>query len=190
MGIPAARQLPAKVAARKRREKARAKSCLPERRCPVDHDSLDNLVDGSSAHPEDEVVKNERFQQGKEQMLANGWCCHQVDHLFKVYSLEVFSYLATLTRSPYRFTDHKRCLEHTACVAYNTDLGAYRTSHVTQDCNCQMVFTPYDQLTKIVRDGSIPLISFEDDPSTGSVQNLQVHARSRKSSYIAISHVW
>lgn len=161
---------------------AQAKLGLPKRRCVLHRNPLAKLL-GKPA-------RDQRLKRRKEQMLANGWCYHQVNHLSKVHDLDTSLYLTTLTRSPHRLVDHKRCVSHSACVAYNADIATYTTSHVIEDCNCLMVSTPYDSLIKIMRHGGIPLISIGEGTDVGATHTLCVHARSSDSKYIEISHVW
>jgi hypothetical protein len=120
----------------------------------------------------------------------NGWCSHQVKHLSRTYDSETFPYLATLKRSAYRLADHTHCSEHAACIAYNTNLTNYTTRHVTEDCACSTVSTPYKQLTKITQQGNIPLLSIEGGTHASVPYTLRVHSRSRTSEYVAVSHVW
>ena len=120
----------------------------------------------------------------------NGWCHHQVNHLSRVHSLETFSYLSTLERSSHRLAGHKHCVHREACVACNVNGASYKTRHVDVDCNCSMASTPYSDLTKIIRDGGIPLISIGSDNHTDTGYELRVYPRTREIQYIAVSHVW
>lgn len=162
---------------------AQAKLRPPDRTCP--------------SHPYGPWMRNwshwnkhQEHQHGKNLMLSNGWCTHQVEHMSKAYDLATFSYLASLTRSSHRLVDHTRCSDHTACIAFNTDPSSYQTRHAVGGCSCTTVSTPYPQLIKIIRNGGIPLISIESGSSEGTRYRLRLHTRSRASEYIAISHVW
>lgn len=136
------------------------------------------------------LINSELSQRLIEQMLANGWCCHQVNHLSKLHSLEAFSYLASLERSSHRLVDHKQCSNRAICVAYNADLATYETQHVDSDCDCSMISTPYAPLTKVIQDGGLPLVSIEGSIDADMTHRLSVHPRTRKCRYIAVSHVW
>ena len=161
---------------------AQAKWHLPKRRCALHHTPPASLLD--------ELASDQRLQHGKEQMLANGRCYHQVNHLSKVYDLETFLCLPTMTRSSQRLADHGRCVNWPACVAYDTDDATYNVTHVCKENNCDMISTPHSPLVKIIRRGGIPLISIERDTETTATPTLRVHARAGGSKYIAISHVW
>jgi hypothetical protein len=57
-----------------------------------------------------------------------------------------------------------------------------------------MLDIPYDQLTDIIREGDVPVISI-DETSDGSLETgqqlrLTVKRRSQRQAYTAISHVW
>ena len=153
---------------------------------PQEADSL-LLLQLPRVYPKFNRSLSRRFQ-GK--MLANGWCAHQVKHLSKIHTNESFSALSTLQRSAQRLVDHNPCLNHTACVAFNADMATYSTKHVDPGCTCRMVPTPYQRLISTIRRGDIPLLSIEGNPDSDSTYELKVHARSRNSKYIAISHVW
>ena len=165
-----------------RADKDRAASQLPPRTCLL-HQR------GRSALDEEQVDLQE-LQYYKDQMLANGWCHHQVSHLSKIHDLETFAYLATRGRSSHRLADHKQCLSHSTCVAYNTNASTYKTRHTTAECTCPTISTPYRLLTDIIRKGKIPLVSIEDTDDAAATYQLSIRPRSRTSKYIAISHVW
>lgn len=127
----------------------------------------------------------------KNQMLANGWCHHQIEHLSRntVYGVQTLSYLANLQRST-RLVDHARCLNHLTCVAYNTDSATYETRHIEPGCGCPSVPTPNAALDKIIRNGGVPLISIQESPNGDTPLTIEVSARTIMSKYIAVSHVW
>ena len=172
---------------------AQARPHLPKRECRL-HDGHSNppidAFESGVSPPQDQLVASQLSRRCKEHMLMNGWCYHQVNHLSRVHSLETLSYLGTLERSSHRLTDHKHCVHHEACVAYNVDEASYKTRHVDINCSCSMVLTPYSDLTKIIRDGWIPLISIESDNDTDATYELRVYPRTRKTRCIAVSHVW
>lgn len=152
-------------------------------KCPL------HTPEPSDAHYDQ--VRHQRLEHEKDKMLSNGRCHHQVRHLAETYSLETFSYLASLERSPHRLADHTRCAGHPACIAYNTNPATYKTRHTTERCTCPTVFTPYHDLISILRQGEIPLISIETSgPDTNRAYKLKAHQRSKDSEYIAVSHVW
>lgn len=164
-----------------------AKQYLPYRECRL---RRSRRQDTSSGNSEDQPSQRTGPQIYTEQMISNGWCPHQVQHLSKTYNYKTFSYLATLERSSQRLVDHKRCLEHSACIAYNTSTVNYKVRHTTDDCICSMIVTPYRDLVQIIRRGRIPLVSIDLVTGATPPYQLRVHSRSATSKYIAISHVW
>ncbi|KAI1324472.1 hypothetical protein F5Y16DRAFT_381046 [Xylariaceae sp. FL0255] len=135
--------------------------------------------------------RGQTLRLAQESMVANGWCSHQVKHLSNRYDIKTFSYLATLEPSPYRRVSHDRCANQDKCVAYNTAQNStYRTRHATSGCTCRMVSMPYEELSRIIRDNKMPLVSIEQEKGTRTRLRLRVHTRSQTSEYIAISHVW
>jgi hypothetical protein len=123
-------------------------------------------------------------------LLAKGWCPRQVESLERKFSATTFAFFSTIERSPFRLNVHEACRDRDQCVAFNTDPSDYEVKHVMIDCMCSMVVTPHEQLTKVLRAGAIPLIEIEQGNDTGTSWRLQVHPRTRKSQYVAVSHVW
>ena len=176
-----------------RRARALAKSRLPKRKCSLHKDPSNFPINPPEADirtPWVGLTEGQPLEVWKDQMLKNGWCCHQIDHLSRIHNLKILSYLATLERSTHRHVDHKHYVNFDFCVAYNIDKATYKTRHIDPNCRCSMLSTPYSDLTKIIRDGKIPLISIEGDAPIDTACELRVHPRSRKTDYIAISHVW
>jgi hypothetical protein len=101
--------------------KARAVSQLRHRECRLHFSSRPTLSKCQSSSSPDP-------RRCKEQMISNGWCPHQVQHLSKIYNSETFSYLATLETSSQRLANHSRCSESSACIAYNTNAATYSTA--------------------------------------------------------------
>jgi hypothetical protein len=165
-----------------RQQREDAKSKLGHRKCPQ-HDS--------EAHSHENADSSHAWQRQRKKMLEKGWCCHQVDHLARNYNLKVFSYLASLERSPQRLQNHQGCDKHRACIAYNSSVSPnYQTRHVSENCDCDFISTPYEDLIKVIRRGRIPLISIREGEDTAATPTLKVYPRTREVSYVAISHVW
>ncbi|KAI0142837.1 hypothetical protein GGR57DRAFT_485354 [Xylariaceae sp. FL1272] len=156
------------------------RSPLPE---PLTHVSPSPVQETS-------LSPSQRLRIAQDEMRRNGWCAHQVRHLSRTFDLSTFTYLASIKPHPHRQISHEQCSMCNSCVAYNTDASTYQTRHVTPGCTCVMVRAPYRSLTSIIRKKMVPLISIEyEDGFEGQIE-LSVHARSRTSKYVAISHVW
>ena len=127
----------------------------------------------------------------KARMIANRWCCHQVDHLCKTQEITSLAYLAMNQQpsSSIRNVDHRDCASHDTCIAYNIDSSTYRTRHVHSNCTCVTLSVPYIDLIQIASAGEVPLISIEENSTTMDLQ-LHLVPRSRSTEYIAVSHVW
>lgn len=130
-----------------------------------------------------------QLEDGKNRMIAAGWCPHQVKHLSRSYDLKTFRYLTTLQYT--RPEKHDRCTSHSSCVAYHADLTSYETQHTHDLCNCSLIAIPSEQLAKVIRSGGIPLIRFMDgyEPVVYSY-DIEVVPRKRAHHYFAVSHVW
>lgn len=177
------------------RRRARAAAQPPIRSCPI-HDSANDAGNSREIFDDDVALSLRgtlpvQVQRIKDRMCASGWCPHQVHHLSRRYDLEVLTYLSTLQRPSGRLSGHQRCSSQTGCFAYNTVAPTYRVGHVTDSCSCSMTGIEYKKLIDVIKQGEIPLVSiesvaFEDHED----YRLAVHARTRSSRYVAISHVW
>jgi hypothetical protein len=84
--------------------------------------------------------------------------------------------------SPRRQLDHKNCTK-AGCRAKITDVTAYRTKHATPCQDCRFIDAP-DEVVEIVKQGSIPTVSWKDGELTVAKYN-----KESKNKYVAISHV-
>lgn len=181
---PASRRASERRARERAAVKVKAVLRLNRRTCA--RHSLDSTSIEGSSDPND----LRKMHDGKEKMLQNGWCIHQVRHLARKFDPGTFARLAELERAPLRTTSHQQCLHSEACVAYNTDPNTYKTQHTNPGCKCALVCVPYESMLKVIRKGKVPLVSIKDSRSANERFKLQVHARRRGSKYTAISHVW
>jgi hypothetical protein len=125
-----------------------------------------------------------------EKMLQRGRCKHQVLYLAQKFDLDTLRGLAKLKLGPERRVDHTPCANHPSCLAYNVNLSNYRTAHRDENCNCELLSVPYDELVAGIEQDEIPLISIEHSADNLRPTTLRLHRRKRSSKYTAISHVW
>jgi hypothetical protein len=134
-----------------------------------------------------------RTSQGREklenQMISRGWCPQHVSNLSQKFDLHTFAYLATFKRSAFRLEGHQLCQARSSCVLYNTNPATYKIRHTTADCACPTISVDYQSLLKIIEKDRVPLVSIERGTDITQYK-LHIHSRSRRSKYIAISHVW
>lgn len=120
-----------------------------------------------------------------EEMLRAGWCPNEVQRLFVFYSVATVYYLSRLRKAQ---GDHSQCSE-AVCVTSNIDELTYKTKHTHEDCACEHVALPTNEMESILRsDNSFPLTSYVEQ-SDGTFQLTATKWR-RYSRYVAISHVW
>lgn len=128
------------------------------------------------------------LERCKRRMLAGGRCPHQVNYFSKLYDLKTLRYLSRMKALPPREGIHAQCAEHDTCVAFNTDEMTYQQRHVCEQRDCALVSVPQDSLARIIRSGKTPLLSI--DLTDGLNPTLSIWARTSRTKYIAISHVW
>lgn len=136
------------------------------------------------------VRNGEQLVDLRSQTLSTRWCPHRVDHMIRLHTPETLSYLAAQISSSHRLVDHAQCANSSSCIAYNTDLGTYKTQHTATDCPCPTISVPYNRLIDLIQNEIVPLVSIEIDDGHDRMLRLRLHPRSRRSTYIAISHVW
>lgn len=130
------------------------------------------------------------IHQVRNGLLSRGWCCHHVDYLLERYDPRTFGAFLSLERSARRLVNHETCRTEERCIAFNTDARAYQTLHKSADCDCSNLRVSCADIRRIIRRGEIPLISITQNQVRNTVLDMQVHSRSARSRYIAISHVW
>lgn len=139
----------------------------------------------------DSPLHDARRNSGCHRMLSKGWCTHQVFSLTRSCQPDILSYLASLDSSSVRQINHDRCSSEPHCVAYNVDMSNYMSRHVNSECTCVHVSIPGQELTSIIEQNEVPLISVQrsTDEDTGYL-TLNVERRQKHVAYTAISHVW
>ena len=123
----------------------------------------------------------------RDRMQRNGWCVHQIKDLFLRETYQLIYFLSSIPRAEPPEITHDDCTD-TQCTAYNTKNETYSTQHVEATCSCVFWESPEIQVTRIVRDGGIPLISIKIDEHDRL--ELSVVAYNGLSRYTAISHLW
>lgn len=114
-----------------------------------------------------------------------GWCPSDLPRLSELLSTNALSYAITLQR--HGFTNHANCTAQN-CVINTIDEATYTTQHRTAECTCELVENTCDQASKILAEGTFPLVSLKTF-SEKSV-HLEVVPFRPGMRYTAISHVW
>ena len=122
-----------------------------------------------------------------DRMRQAGWCIHQILELCHSQDYCIVNYLSSIPRHKLEDITHENCSE-TKCSAYNTNEGTYKIRHTDEQCQCEFVEVPFEQVASIVKDGGVPLISLR--PTSGQDIELEVMGCTPHSQYTAISHIW
>ena len=117
-------------------------------------------------------------------MIADGWCPTDLSLLEETSSLSALGYYyASLLGPRKEIRDHSACSD-VACMVFQIDEDIYRTTHVSEDCNCPSAYVSSEELTTIIqKPNGIPLVHFMDGA-------LHIVEWSASVPYVAISHVW
>lgn len=129
-----------------------------------------------------------RFQSTQlliQRMLKNGWCRKRLNF---VESLRMF-YPAFYLMSSFRPSQGKN-EDHESCTPVKCYVmtGLIEPLHRTDNCQCQDVHVPLEQVLSIVAAGGIPLIRIGHPPS--GEFSLEVVPYTLPIRFTAISHVW
>lgn len=124
----------------------------------------------------------------RSRMLKQGWCPSEVDRVAEECTLNEFFFISTMDRYD-SITDHSACSKG-VCVASQVDEKTYKTKHITDDCCCKCSGPLKQHVCSILEDGGNPVLRLplngEVAKDAGQIDVLD----SRKTAYIAISHVW
>ncbi|EON66393.1 hypothetical protein W97_05490 [Coniosporium apollinis CBS 100218] len=67
-------------------------------------------------------------------------------------------------------------------------MANYQTRHIRDECNCLDVSIPVEEMTRIVTEGDVPLVSIH--PQAHGIIDLCVSRATNATDYVAFSHVW
>jgi len=115
-------------------------------------------------------------------METKGWCPAEAVGLTTELEVDGLYYVCCL-QSPRYEDNHSKCNAERQNCGYSDSNYKYETQHAQPGCQCEFIEMPSDTLD-IIRSGGIPIMSFIRG---------QLHAikhESRKTRYIAISHVY
>jgi Heterokaryon incompatibility protein (HET) len=132
----------------------------------------------------------------------NRWCPYNERRLGSLYSIS-HHYVTSLNRQHFPpFITHRNCSE-SSCTANATDLEAFQTRHVEENCLCSHLNVSSSDIAKVISEGSFPLIELRisanqpqrrrgGEAIAKSSDSIELHIVPWKPSkdYTAISHVW
>ena len=111
---------------------------------------------------------------------SRGWCESEVAS-FEFSGSDAYRFVAVLERPPLR--DHSSCDDMT-CVAYQVDVGVYRTAHAATilECTCGFAGVPAEDLVRQLAQDKVPAVVIGEDLEIRVVD-------SSEHPYAAFSHV-
>lgn len=124
----------------------------------------------------------------RDRMLRDGLCPHRVTGYLAKFSYSTLYYMTSLPSYKTSGTSLTGCLAETRCVAGNIGDTVFQARHVAENCSCTFVGPDMNEVSSILEDGDIPLISCVLGP--GNDPDLQVIKASYGTDYTAINHVW
>ncbi|KAL8733740.1 MAG: hypothetical protein Q9166_001933 [cf. Caloplaca sp. 2 TL-2023] len=121
-------------------------------------------------------------------MKARGWCPYDLKRLeMQIETVSLFYYYSCLD-APRSSKDHSGCSDE-QCLAMTTDPSKYKPSHHLEGCSCPLLYADQEEMARILRQGSIPLIAIVVDSVT-LAPKINVQDISQAQDFVAISHVW
>jgi Heterokaryon incompatibility protein (HET) len=123
-------------------------------------------------------------------LTDNGWCIHQAFQACQTYDYSIVNYMSFLRRKiPDRVT-HKPCAFSNKCIANDVNLSdrnSYKQRHVEDDCTCELISVPTDEVLSIIEKGGVPIISLRTKKDQLHLKVVKCQPWNR---FAAISHVW
>lgn len=83
---------------------------------------------------------------------------------------------------------HQACTK-VGCVAYQVNLGKYKTQHVSLDCSCHDIVIDPSALHAVYESGDIPLLRITEGETLADL-SVELLTSSDEPKYTALSHVW
>ncbi|KAK7708290.1 hypothetical protein SLS57_009024 [Botryosphaeria dothidea] len=128
--------------------------------------------------------KNKEIDIVSLEMAKAGWCPRQVA-IAAEYEFETRYFCSQLQVFEAEKLDHGACTQR-KCVALQVETSSYQPKHVRPDCKCDLKGVDVEAMDRMLKQGYIPLVVFDDDEDL----SLFCTEIEEPASYVAISHVW
>lgn len=131
-------------------------------------------------------------------MTESGWHISTVDYMQEKLPLQSQAFAFSLG-SVRTSLDHNQCIADRTSGCRLSQVGQdYKPKHVTLGCQCVLIYSPIDEIIKVLKSGMIPLIIIKRLNDKPYLLNLVIdgvdldHPKfpSIGGSYVAISHCW
>ena len=119
-------------------------------------------------------------------MLDGSWCLNIMSILTSAAQIQMLYYASSLG-SPRLRKDHSRCTK-LACAADIVLVDLYQTKHLDEFCSCPLVEAPVQEISDLIRRGSIPLVICVESNGNFSLE-VREQEDTTPIGYVAISHV-
>lgn len=122
-------------------------------------------------------------------MLRLGWCPSKLAQLNLAHTRHVSSlwYFANLI-PPRAAESHESCSSE-QCALLRIDKAQYEVAHSSAGCDCTYLGPDQSRLESIVREGSLPIVTVQEDPASG-LSTLHAEEYTAGQAFVAVSHVW
>lgn len=124
----------------------------------------------------------------KDRLISDGWCQSELTRLELTETTILGLYYWSLLGRRQVFRDHTSCW-YAKCLACQINPDQYKVRHVADACNCVIMTVDINKLCSILKNGVIPLISFQENPTSGK-PSIELLEYKSGVNYVAISHVW
>ena len=123
-----------------------------------------------------------------ERLGRSGWCPSQIDIMMRS-STTVQSLYFFASMQDFNSAERHRLCNRRKCVAYQTDLGDYKTQHATTQCRCKDLNIDILDLNAVLTTGALPLLRIRQAETLEGLV-VEIVASQPDSRYLALSHVW
>jgi hypothetical protein len=124
-----------------------------------------------------------------DRLVNNGWCRKRALEICRRFDVWTVNYLALVRRHLSSHISHSACSQD-RCNAYDVDLSdreAYKPRHVSDECRCEHLSVPTQDIMRIIQRNDVPIIQMDINDSQVKLSVTELRPWTK---FIAISHVW
>ena len=120
-----------------------------------------------------------------------GWCINDIGRLAETGSITLSYFASTIKRELPEGRSHQNCTIQ-RCVAHHIEGGKYPTRHVRENCGCEHIKVPVENVIRVLQSGGIPAIKISPSSTLSDNEKPSVDVVSYRLGvkYCAFSHVW
>lgn len=120
-------------------------------------------------------------------LIGAGWCRYEAARVNDILSPWALHYASALSRPA--LYDHSKC-EELHCSAHTIDEATYQTQHTTENCNCEFIGLPTEEVRASLLAGEFPVFRIVSQADSFKLTVKKKSAIGTFDLLWALSHVW